>query len=85
MMTAGECTKCYQLFLLTLLIGGVFIAGCNDPTSKPDNSYYSSGTKTPGGTGRYYMGRQIGSVMRHLRADKLDRLPTIKGSVLGVT
>ncbi len=62
------------LLRLSLLLPGIILAGsCSDPAKQPDSSSYTSGETTPGGTGRYYMGREIATVMSHTDAGKLDR------------
>ena len=62
------------LLKLSLILSGLLVAsGCSDPAKQPKSPYYTSGESTPGGSGRYYMGREIAHVMSHLNAGQLDR------------
>jgi ubiquinone/menaquinone biosynthesis C-methylase UbiE len=73
MITATKGAICRLPFLLTLLISGVFVLSCSDTNNPSAGKFYSNGPSNPGGTGRYYMSREIGSVLGHEFADKLDR------------
>ena len=62
---------------LTLLLAGL-ILGCAQPAADASgdqntDAHYSSGPSTRGGTGVYYMGREIAFTMSHLGASWLDR------------
>ena len=60
--------------ILKLLILGILLSGCgNAPREAIADSPYSEGPASPGGTGRYYMGREIAHVMSYKGADWLER------------
>lgn len=57
------------------LLAAVVLLGCAQPPSgdAKESSFYSAGPASRGGTGVYYMGREIAYVMSHMGADWLDR------------
>ncbi|MEE4186406.1 MAG: class I SAM-dependent methyltransferase [Gammaproteobacteria bacterium] len=57
------------------VLAAILLISCAQPPAGDarENSFYVSGTATRGGTGIYYMGREIAYVMSHMGADWLDR------------
>ena len=62
------------LILLTLMLGACSPQAPAGDAAEPDNNaIYSEGPTSRGGTGKYYMGREIAWTMSHLGASWLDR------------
>lgn len=60
--------------LVKLLVMGLFVSACgNAPVESNSAEPYSDGPASQGGTGRYYMGREIAHVMSYKGADWLER------------
>lgn len=59
-------------FVLTLLLA-LFAANISFAQSQPDDVYVIAPEKSQGGTGKFYMGREISGVMGHQAADWLER------------
>jgi len=61
----------FRFFLA--LASTLILSSCSESGGPDSPAHYNSGTATSGGSGRYYMEREIGSVMSHLNAGQLDR------------
>jgi SAM-dependent methyltransferase len=60
--------------LLKFVTFGILLSACgNAPGESVADGPYSDGPSSPGGTGRYYMGREIAHVMSYKGADWLER------------
>jgi SAM-dependent methyltransferase len=60
--------------LLKFVTLGILLSACgNAPGESVADGPYSDGSASPGGTGRYYMGREIAHVMSYKGADWLER------------
>lgn len=57
--------------LAVLLAAAAVLAGCTD--ERPLDAPYQTGPASSGGTGRYYLGREIAAVQGHREADRFDR------------
>ena len=64
--------KARLCFILTLS-ALIFAGSCSDTDKQQNPTHYTTGDATPGGSGRFYMGREIATVMSHLNAGQLDR------------
>ena len=62
------------LALCAVLVSGPGLA----QTPRPTNGTYTQNTPTPGGTGKYYFGREIAQVMGHRGAGWLERQSRIQ-------
>lgn len=68
--------RCRWFFLLALAVGGVVFgqAPATVPAPAPSTRpVYDHREPSPGGTGIFYMGREVARYMSHLGADWLDR------------
>ena len=64
------------LFLLFsfVLLKLILFPALADNSSNAKNNLYTIGEASPGGIGKFYMGREISKVMGHLGAGWLERL-----------